>query len=124
MGMEAPTRYEIDSTLQVAAVVGLTERVDLYRDDVCRDLDSERRSEMGQFFTPPSVARFMASLFGDSLPEIRLLDAGAGVGTLTAAFVEELCHQDAMPEAFAFVAATCCATHPSRHRERWWRMRI
>ena len=42
--------------------------------------------------TPAPVARFMASLFSE--PEgrpCRLLDAGAGVGSLTAAFVERLC---------------------------------
>jgi adenine-specific DNA-methyltransferase len=59
---------------------------------------------MGQFFTSPSIARFMASLFGDSPPEIRLLDAGAGVGTLTAAFVEELCQRDARPHTISAIA--------------------
>jgi adenine-specific DNA-methyltransferase len=59
---------------------------------------------MGQFFTPPAVARFMASLFGDPLPEIRLLDAGAGVGTLTAAFVEDACQRDIRPRALSVIA--------------------
>ncbi len=44
--------------------------------------------------TPRPVARFMASLFQrQDKAEIRLLDAGAGVGSLTAAFVEEFCHR-------------------------------
>jgi len=52
-------------------------------------LDAKRRSQLGQFMTPTPVATFMASMF-DQLPEnIRLLDAGAGVGALTAAFVDE-----------------------------------
>ena len=49
----------------------------------------QRKSQLGQFMTPPSVAVFMASLF--ELPtkaSIRLLDAGAGQGALTAAFIE------------------------------------
>ena len=49
----------------------------------------QRKSQLGQFMTPPSVAEFMASLF--ELPSknaIRLLDAGAGQGALTAAFIE------------------------------------
>jgi adenine-specific DNA-methyltransferase len=49
----------------------------------------QRKSQLGQFMTPLSVAEFMASLF--ELPpkgRIRLLDAGAGQGALTAAFVE------------------------------------
>ncbi|NJM30799.1 MAG: helix-turn-helix domain-containing protein [Rhizobiales bacterium] len=49
----------------------------------------QRKSQLGQFMTPPSVAEFMASLF--SLPDgaaIRILDAGAGQGALTASFIE------------------------------------
>jgi tRNA1(Val) A37 N6-methylase TrmN6 len=39
--------------------------------------------------TPAAVARFMASLFPPStLKTCRLLDAGAGVGALTCAFVD------------------------------------
>lgn len=40
--------------------------------------------------TPGPVAQFMASLFArQNVDEVRLLDAGAGVGSLTAAFVKE-----------------------------------
>jgi adenine-specific DNA-methyltransferase len=49
----------------------------------------QRKSQLGQFMTPPSVAEFMASLF--EIPPhgvIRLLDAGAGQGALTLAFIE------------------------------------
>ena len=102
--MELLSRYEINPSLDVVAVEGLAERVDLYRVDACRNLDSERRSQMGQFFTPPPVARFMASLFGDSSQEIRLLDAGAGVGTLTAAFVEEVCRRNTRPRSISVIA--------------------
>ncbi|MEA3339355.1 MAG: BsuBI/PstI family type II restriction endonuclease [Chloroflexota bacterium] len=88
----------------VAAAEGLAGRVDLYRADACRKLDSEQRSKMGQFFTPPLIARFMASMFGDSVGEIRLLDAGAGVGTLTAAFVEKVCQCDVQPHTVSVIA--------------------
>ena len=40
--------------------------------------------------TPAPIARYMASLFQNMEDDIRLLDAGAGVGSLTAAFVERL----------------------------------
>lgn len=49
----------------------------------------QRKSLLGQFMTPPRVAKFMASLF--NLPKsgtISLLDAGAGQGALTTAFVQ------------------------------------
>ena len=48
-----------------------------------------RKSELGQFMTPPNIARFMASIFPASeLKTCRLLDAGAGVGALSCAFLD------------------------------------
>ena len=60
--MEALSQYKVNSIIEAVNVEGLTERVDLYRVDACRKLDSEQRSKMGQFFTPsrrfePSLAR-------------------------------------------------------------------
>ncbi len=51
---------------------------------------ADRRKEHGQVFTPPEVARFMASLFAAIPAEYVLLDPGAGIGTLTAAFCERI----------------------------------
>lgn len=50
-------------------------------------------AELGQFFTPTPVARFMASMFdmGSPIEEMRVFDPGAGLGALTAAFVERVC---------------------------------
>ena len=49
----------------------------------------QRKSQFGQFMTPPSIAKFMASLFElPSKQTIRLLDAGAGRGALTSAVIE------------------------------------
>jgi len=46
------------------------------------------KARLGQFMTPATVARFMASLFPPSpLQTCRLLDAGAGVGALSCAFL-------------------------------------
>ncbi len=50
----------------------------------------EHRKQHGQVFTPPEVARFMAGLL-DAFPErFRLLDPGAGAGSLTAAVCERM----------------------------------
>jgi hypothetical protein len=50
-----------------------------------------RRAALGQFFTPPAIAAFMAGLFpARRLEEVRLLDAGAGVGALTTAFLRRV----------------------------------
>jgi adenine-specific DNA-methyltransferase len=49
----------------------------------------KHKSELGQFMTPSSVARFMAGMFPPStLHTCRLLDAGAGVGALSCAFLD------------------------------------
>jgi adenine-specific DNA-methyltransferase len=50
--------------------------------------DAARKSRLGQFFTPASTAAFMASLFPVGHGECRLLDAGAGIGSLSAAFLQ------------------------------------
>jgi len=47
----------------------------------------ERKQALGQFLTAAPVADFMASLFGPLPRTVRLLDAGAGAGALTMAFV-------------------------------------
>ena len=52
--------------------------------------DEAARKCRGQFFTPEPVARFMAGLFEEIPREARLLDAGAGVGVLTAAVCERI----------------------------------
>lgn len=53
--------------------------------------DRARREELGQFLTSASVAGFMASLFGPLPARLRLLDAGAGAGALTSAFIDRCC---------------------------------
>ncbi|MGB7554432.1 MAG: hypothetical protein WBM04_08655, partial [Candidatus Korobacteraceae bacterium] len=71
----------------------LLDAVDFFRLDANRRLGSERRSELGQFMTPPPTARLMASMFAANPQHLSLLDAGAGVGSLTAAFVNEVCER-------------------------------
>lgn len=56
-------------------------------------LDDDRQRLLGQYFTSIPVARSMASLIDVSQPTISLLDAGAGVGVLSAACVYELCQR-------------------------------
>lgn len=51
-------------------------------------INPRRKAELGQFMTPASIAEFMASLFSNHSGAVRLLDAGAGVGSLTAAFID------------------------------------
>lgn len=82
----------------------LLERIDFFRLDVSRRLDPDRRAEMGQFFTPAPTARLMASMFENRSASLRLLDAGAGVGSLSAAWVAEVCRRKSRPKAIAVTA--------------------
>lgn len=76
----------------------LVDSVEFFRLDANRKLNPERRSDLGQFMTPPATARLMAFMFSAKHPDIRLLDAGAGVGSLTAAFVSEVCERSERPK--------------------------
>jgi adenine-specific DNA-methyltransferase len=52
-------------------------------------LDGQGQAVRGQYFTPSSIARFMASLFRPRDTRcLRLLDPGAGIGSLSASWVE------------------------------------
>ncbi len=65
------------------------EFADQVRRQVSPRIAKGRKSELGQFMTPSSAARFMASLFpACTLKTCRLLDAGAGVGALSCAFLD------------------------------------
>ncbi len=62
--------------------------IDQVRREASSLLDSQRRSELGQFMTSSPIATFMASLFSYN-GHAKLLDAGAGVGSLTSAFLDK-----------------------------------
>ena len=64
-----------------------------------------RQEELGQFLTATPVADFMASMFGPFPKTVRLLDAGAGAGSLTASFVSRCCKRD---DAVRAIDATLC----------------
>lgn len=73
---------------------------------VSKTLRQDSRAALGQYFTPAPLARFMATLFEEPMgPDVRLLDAGAGLGALTAAFVERAVNAKRPPkriQAYAF----------------------
>lgn len=76
-------------------MVRVVEQVNIVPSMAGRRIARERKSELGQFMTPSSVARFMVSLFPESnIETIRLIDAGAGMGSLTTAFLDRCSSSD------------------------------
>jgi tRNA1(Val) A37 N6-methylase TrmN6 len=56
---------------------------------VSKNTEAKRKSQLGQFLTPARTAQFMANLFASKNDlDCRLLDAGAGIGSLSSAFLE------------------------------------
>lgn len=82
----------------------LIESIDFFRLDAARKLNAERRAELGQFMTPPATAKLMAAMFEAKGAELNLLDPGAGVGSLTAAFVSEVSKRDPKPRSIHVTA--------------------
>lgn len=66
----------------------LTE-IELARLQLSQETDAARKSQLGQFFTTAHTASFMAGMFSPAHGRCRLLDAGAGIGSLSAAFIEK-----------------------------------
>ncbi|MDZ8109182.1 MAG: N-6 DNA methylase [Nostoc sp. DedQUE12a] len=87
------------SSLEFKSLAGILTGNLLAEVDFCRavaslKLKQDKKESMGQFLTPASVAELMAGMFNRlDLPEICLLDAGAGIGSLLAAFVNRVCQQ-------------------------------
>ncbi len=82
---------------------------------VSRATTAQTKSLFGQFFTPATTARFMSGLFTSTTSdECKLLDAGAGIGSLSNAFLER-CAAGALP--LARVDLSVFEMDPSLHDE-------
>ena len=87
----------------------LADTAELYRVEASLKLDPKRRSGLGQYLTPAPIGRFMANLFAGFSNNVRLLDPGAGVGSLSAAVLERTGIVGKKPKA---VAVTCYEIEP------------
>jgi adenine-specific DNA-methyltransferase len=68
-------------------------------------LERDTKRLLGQFMTPAPIAEFMAGLFRPpTTAAVRLLDPGAGVGSLTAAFVQRIVDGPTRPAAVSVTA--------------------
>lgn len=72
------------------------QNIDQRRTAIASRTPQAKKSELGQFMTPTAIGRFMASLFSPlGKQQIHLLDAGAGIGSLTAVFAARALHDRA-----------------------------
>lgn len=86
------------------ATVDPLEVAEQARQQLAGTLDPIRRGKLGQFFTPLATARLMASMSNLVRERMRLLDAGAGVGALTAAWVAKVCSAQSRPKEITLTA--------------------
>jgi adenine-specific DNA-methyltransferase len=87
--------FSESSTRAARMPIQLLDHADSIRQAIAPGIALKHKSAFGQFMTPASVARFMASLFPpSSIQQCRLLDAGAGVGALSCAFLDRWAIRD------------------------------
>ena len=96
--------------------------IDVLQLEANKQLNPIRKSELGQYMTSSSIAHFMAKLFTPSQSSIKLLDAGAGVGSLTSAFLDNCSNLPVEVDAWeidttlqtylANTFSSCRAKHP------------
>lgn len=64
--------------------------LDSIRLAVNKQLDPKNKSKLGQFMTPSNIADYMASLFDQPTKPVKLIDCGAGIGSLTVSAIQKL----------------------------------
>jgi adenine-specific DNA-methyltransferase len=97
----AHSEFKSNNLTIVDKSLTFVEQIDLIRRQAILSLNNDRQNSLGQFFTPFSVAKMMSSMFETDRRTIRLLDAGAGAGVLTASFVAKACAQKNKPQEIA-----------------------
>jgi adenine-specific DNA-methyltransferase len=96
------TAQACESLLRTEA--GILSCIDKAQKTFSKATSRAERSAIGQFLTPAPIARFMASLFEKDVADVRILDPGAGSGSLFAALTEQLISKSRRPESVEVVA--------------------
>lgn len=64
--------------------------IDYQSFEIGRKINPNTKSELGQFMTPSNIANYMAGLLCETSKNSKLLDCGAGIGSLTASVINRL----------------------------------
>lgn len=103
--MLGQTDFRQSKAVSVKPELNLLEWADHIRCLSADGSDDETRSRLGQFFTPFSIARLMSSMIiPTERKKLRLLDAGAGTGMLTAGCISHICRQKNKPDSIEVTA--------------------
>ena len=82
----------------------LVDGVDRLRRVVSDEVQRAGRSALGQFFTPAATARLVAGMTSTQGDMVRVLDPGAGIGILSAAWIARVCALDERPRSIHLTA--------------------
>jgi adenine-specific DNA-methyltransferase len=97
-------RMKAAEAIRESGTAALLTAVETTRLQISRRLDPQRRALLGQYLTPISVATFMSRMVECRKPMVRILDPGAGSGSLSAALVAEMCGRPVPPEVIHVTA--------------------
>ena len=94
----------IETVIRKAGEIMLEKIIELTNEYI-ESMPKKERKKYGQFFTSMETARFMAGLYNipADMKKVRILDAGAGSGILSCAFIERLETLDSVQE----IEVTC-----------------
>lgn len=94
------------------AATDLVVRTEARRQESSSALDEKQRAKLGQYFTPAPAADFIASLARlEGYETIRILDPGAGAGSLTASLVMRILRE----RPGTHISVTACEVDPQLH---------
>lgn len=65
------------------------EKASIFKITANNELDPQKKSSLGQFFTPEPICLYMASLFTAISGDVKVLDPGCGSCSLVASFTDE-----------------------------------
>lgn len=96
--------HQREHTAIIAREHSLVEQVERVRLQANKHIDEHQRTALGQYMTPAAIARLMASMLTCDTAHVSLLDAGAGIGSLLSAVVEQLSMRSIRPESIHITA--------------------